>query len=305
MVGAMLPRETRSGWLIHAPAKLNVYLNVLGKRPDGYHDIETLICPVRVFDTLLIEPTRDATPGSVALSVDRSGARGVADDTPADDDNLVVRALRALWSACGVAASCRVRLVKRIPTQAGLGGGSSDAAAALVAANRVWRLGFGVAELERVASQVGSDVPGLVHGQPVVCRGRGERVEPAAIPAGVPCVIVRPEAGLSTAAVYRRCEGDMAPDPSRLTSLQEAWRAGRLDRLRGLMSNALQPAAESLSHVIGAVRTMFSEAPFVAHQMTGSGSAYFGVCSSDRHARRIAAWLRSQRVGWVRATSTC
>ncbi len=310
MLGTRLPRETKAGWLIHAPAKLNVYLDVLPQRPDGFHNLRTLLCPVRLGDSLLIRPTEEGE-SRIALSVHSclpSGGlpRSEAEPAPADDTNLVVRALRALWQVCGVAPSCAVTLWKRIPSQAGLGGGSSDAAAALLAANHIWRLGLSIAELERVAAHVGSDVPGLLHRRATLCEGRGAAVTPARIPSGMACVIAKPPVGLSTAEVFRHCEpsdGNARSDWS--AALLEALRRGAWEELPRLMTNRLQPTAQRLCRAIAQLEKLFSRFPFVTHQMTGSGSAFFGLCRNHRQAARAAAWLRGQRVGWVAATSTC
>src|SRR5437016_10219566 len=153
-----------------AHAKLNVFLRVLGRRADGYHEIESLIVPVSLADdvTVRLDP-------ELRLSV-----RGeLADSVPLDEDNLVVRAARVLAATGGVDAGADIELEKRIPVAAGLGGGSADAAAALLALNELWGCGLEAGELLACGAKVGSDVPALLAGRPVLARGRGEGVEPA------------------------------------------------------------------------------------------------------------------------------
>ena len=168
--------------VIQAPAKLNLFFEVLAKRADGYHEIETLMCPIDLYDTLHFQ---EDSSGEVRLRCRRvfgaggPGSRGLHDVTEGPD-NLVMRAVELVRRRAGVRRGARLLLVKRIPAAAGLGGGSSDAAAALVAANEGWRLGRSRDELAAWAAELGSDVPFFLAGTSAVCRGRGERVEPVA-----------------------------------------------------------------------------------------------------------------------------
>ncbi|MGA2258695.1 MAG: hypothetical protein ABSG53_28850, partial [Thermoguttaceae bacterium] len=145
--------------VIQTPAKLNLFFEVLGKRSDGYHEIETLMCPIGWYDTLCFrgasseELDLECQWGSVA-----SGGSGF-EEVPRDGKNLVLRAVDLVRRRTGTKQGARLRLTKRIPTAAGLGGGSSDAAAALVAANLGWRLGLSLPELASLAAELGSDVP--------------------------------------------------------------------------------------------------------------------------------------------------
>ncbi|MDZ7617406.1 MAG: hypothetical protein U1E05_10395, partial [Patescibacteria group bacterium] len=170
---------------VRAPAKINLFFEVLAKRADGYHEVETLMCPIDLYDTITF---REDPSGQVQLSSKqvfgaggrrraRSGGTG-GDVLPEGRDNLVVRAVELVRQTAGVQRGAAVRLVKRIPMAAGLGGGSSDAAAALVAANIGWDLNLGPDVLLRLAAQLGSDVPFFLAGSAAVCRGRGERIEP-------------------------------------------------------------------------------------------------------------------------------
>ncbi|MEQ8836838.1 MAG: hypothetical protein RID07_08545, partial [Lacipirellulaceae bacterium] len=165
--------KSPENWTALAPAKLNLSLEVLGKRDDGFHELETLMVPVRLFDTLSWTTTasKESSPFSFRLTNPTSG------DTPADQTNLVVRAVELLAKEAGTAPQGVFTLTKRIPTQAGMGGGSSDAAAALMLANRAWGLNYPNQRLARLAAKLGSDVPFFLAGGPAVCQGRGERTQ--------------------------------------------------------------------------------------------------------------------------------
>jgi len=214
-------RRVGPSLVVHTPAKLNLFLELLGKREDGYHELETLMVAVDLFDTLTFteEDSNDirlqcsglgaGKQGSVPGSFAPGGAAQASADAegegiPLGSDNLVVKAAQLLRGHAGVERGVRISLVKRIPSAAGLAGGSSDAAATLMALNRFWNLGLGVFELQRLASHLGSDVAFFVDGtSAAVCHGRGEIIEPLDVPLGLHFVIVRPRTGLSTALVYK------------------------------------------------------------------------------------------------------
>jgi len=296
-------RHTAAGIEVLAPAKLNLFLEVLGARPDGFHEIETLMCPVSLYDTLAFRNSHD---GEIRLRCETGfGASSPAaahdtsphDTLPRGTDNLVVRALMRLREAVGIGAGAAVRLVKRIPLASGLAGGSSDAAAALVAANEGWRLGLSRVELAKVAAELGSDVPFFLGRGAAICRGRGERIEPLAGLPALDFVVVRPPAGLSTADVYRACR---AGDERRsVANSVEVLRAGRSAEFAAGLFNRLEAAAASLSPWIGRLRGLFAELDCLGHQMSGSGTSYFGICRNACHADRVKRRLHSRGVGQV------
>lgn len=288
---------------IHTPAKLNLFLEVLGRRKDGFHEIETLMTPIGMFDTLDFSSNADgeirmtcrwATGVAAQRTASSSGRGSPWDALPAASDNLVVKALNRLRQHAGVEAGACVRLVKRIPAAAGLGGASSDAAAALVGGNRLWRLGWSRARLAEVAAEVGSDVPFFLQPGAAICRGRGEQIEPLGRLAPLHVVVVRPPAGLSTAEVYRHCQP--AETRCRIEGVVQAARRGCPVLVGRGMFNRLQTAAEGLSPWVATLRAAFERFNCTGHQMSGSGTAYFGVCRHARHAQHVAGKLRS--AGW-------
>ena len=293
---------------VWAPAKINLFLEVLGKRDDGFHEIETLMTPVGLFDTLYFqaETKRRGAATSIGLTCQwSSGCWGDrrGEKLPEGADNTVVRAVRLLQERTGTSAGATLRLVKRIPQAAGLAGGSSDAAAALAAANRGWRLGLSQAELAELAAQIGSDAPFFLAGGPAVCRGRGERVEPISRLGALRFVVVKPPDGLKTREVYARCQRAEAPRSS--AALVEALRRGDIHGAGRLLHNQLQPAAEELSPWIARLKREFDKLDVAGHQMSGSGASYFGLCRGARHARRLARRLRARGVGDVFAVRSC
>jgi 4-diphosphocytidyl-2-C-methyl-D-erythritol kinase len=293
------------GLLIQAPAKLNLFFEVLAKRSDGYHEIETLMCPIELYDTLHFQEDPN---GQLELRCRRvfgaggSSGRGL-DEVPEGPENLVLRAMELVRRRAGVRRGAKLLLVKRIPAAAGLGGGSSDAAAALVAANEGWRLGRSRAELAQWAAELGSDVPFFLVGGAAVCRGRGERVTSVDGLGRLSFVVVRPPQGLSTAAVYSVCRP--AAEPQSVGPLVEALRRGDWRQAGRRMLNRLQPAAEGLSHWVRRLREESERVDFLGHGMSGSGTSYFGLCRHARQARRCARRLEGLGVGAVFAVQSC
>lgn len=284
---------------IRAPAKLNLSLAVLARRPDGFHEIESLMVPVTLHDTLRVRRRDDA---AITLAVRYAGrlagaaGRALARDVPVDDSNLVVRAARALREQAGVTAGLDIELVKEIPSGAGLGGGSSDAAAVLVAAAGAWGLDWSRDRLAALGAGIGSDVPWFFTAAAAVVRGRGERVTPVAGVPPLPAVIACPATGLSTAAVYGRCIPDAtrAGDAMRLVA---ALASGGLEAAAPLLVNALEPPARSLSPEIDRLLAALADAGGFAPRLTGSGSACFVLARTLAEAEAVAARLAARRDG--------
>jgi 4-diphosphocytidyl-2-C-methyl-D-erythritol kinase len=211
-------------------------------------------------------------------------------DLSTGPDNLVIRAAEALRQHTGCRQGAELRLVKRIPLAAGLAGGSSDAAAALAAMNRIWQLGLTVPELARLGAELGSDVPFFLTATAAWCIGRGEQVTP--LPLGRPLlfVLVCPPGGLSTAAVYQNVR---VPDrPESGTEICEAAKAGDVDELGRLLHNRLQLPAERLYPAIADLQARLDRLHGAGARMSGSGSSLFALCRDRNEARRIAQELR-------------
>ncbi|MGW8256718.1 MAG: 4-(cytidine 5'-diphospho)-2-C-methyl-D-erythritol kinase [Thermoguttaceae bacterium] len=293
------------GLTVQTPAKLNLFFEVIKKRNDGYHEIETLMCPITIFDTVWFSAN---SHGNIEFHYKSAfGVKALAEPNsqkiPEDSSNIAVRAVELLRQRAEVRAGASLGLIKRIPSAAGLGGGSSDAAAALLAANIGWGLNWPSNKLARLAAELGSDVPFFLFGGFGVCRGRGEVVD-SFDPLGVlHFVVVQPPAGLSTQIVYKECQP--AENPSSVMTLRKALKEGKSYDAGTMLFNRLQPIAAKLCPWINRLQREFERVDCLGHQMTGSGSAYYGICRHARHARRLARRLQLLNIGNVFAVRTC
>lgn len=298
-------REAGRHVVVHAPAKLNLFFEVLDRRSDGFHEVETLVYPIDLFDTLFIRARLDER---VEFRVSCGGQRAFGDgnslgSVPADSSNLVIRAIELLRQKERYRLGADVLLIKRIPSEAGLGGGSSDAAAALAGANVAWKLNVGAERLAKIGAGLGSDIPLFFGEGASVCRGRGEIVEAAPASPVLHFALVRPPIGLSTAEVYGACE--VAREPRSLPRFLDAFASAHLGRIGGCLFNRLEAAAHDLTPWIARTRGVFEDLDCVGHAMTGSGSCYFGLCRHARHARRVARRLESCGLGKAYAVRGC
>jgi len=291
---------------VHAPAKVNLFLEVLARRHDGYHELETLMVPISIFDTVYFSvdserrirlTCRWAWGLEARGSANCSCHGGVWEELPEGKDNLAVRVLEHLRLRSGVESGASIRLIKRIPAAAGLGGASADAAAVLIAANDAWHLNWSRDRLAEVAAEVGSDIPFFCQPGAAVCRGRGERIERIEGLPQLDLVVVRPPSGLSTRDVYR-CVRVREP-VRRVDGILAALRQGHAGRGGRQLFNRLQLAAERLSPWIARLQAAFERQDCLGHQMSGSGTSYFGICRHAAHARRVASRLRAARFGAV------
>ncbi|MCL2544669.1 MAG: 4-(cytidine 5'-diphospho)-2-C-methyl-D-erythritol kinase [Clostridia bacterium] len=280
---------------LRARAKINWTLDVLGKRPDGYHELDMLLQSVTLQDTLTMEP-------AAKLSLEMRGWPRVR----VDERNLVLRAARALGEAAGTALGARITLEKRIPVGAGMGGGSADAAAALVGLNKLWGLHLAESELERIGLSVGADVPFCVRGGLQRAGGVGEVLRPLEAPRAFFLVAVQPCRGLSTKDMFATLHAD-ALDPAHRPdngAAMAALQTGNVRALAQAMGNVMEPVASALRPEIGECAARIAATGALRAQMTGSGSAVFGVYATARDARIALGALRTAyRAAWVMSTA--
>lgn len=257
-----------------AYAKINWALDVVGRRQDGYHELDMLMQTVALNDELSFE-----TAGSLSLTV---GGRPV----PADGRNLVLQAAQALMDYTGKRHGARIHLVKHIPVRAGLGGGSADCGATLLALNRLWRLGLPLKTLLEIGATLGADVPFCMGVGLARVRGVGERLLRMEAKQRFPLVILHPGPGLSTPQVFGQWDrmgqrGLALP----LDLAQSALAAGDLYAFARMTGNALEPPAIALLPEIWQARDRLLQLGAVVAQMSGSGSAVFGAFPSWEKAR--------------------
>ena len=267
--------------VIHCYAKINLTLEILGKRADGYHEVRTVMQTVGLADRLEVTAAAD-------LSFSCS------DPALATPDNLVYRAARLLQAEYAVRAGAALRLEKRIPVAAGLGGGSSDSAATIVALNRLWNLQLSLMEQRRLAAALGSDVPFFLTGGTALATGRGERIAPLPPLPQYWVVLVLLSRVLSTAAVY----GGVAPADytSGVTTADTvaAAQRGTLS-LQTRWHNALARPAQALAPGIAAAKNAMIQAGAPHAHVSGSGPTVFAVCQEEFAARTLADRLQEQR----------
>jgi 4-diphosphocytidyl-2-C-methyl-D-erythritol kinase len=268
--------------VVWAPAKINLFLEVLGKRADGYHEIATLMVAIRLYDTLVF---REVPSSDLTLSCYHP-------QLTAGPENLVLRAAKLLQERTSCQRGAKIRLVKRIPMAAGLAGGSTDAAATLLGLNRLWQLGLSNAELAKLGGELGSDIPFFFHLPAAGCTGRGEIVTPVELPTPLDVILLCPSFGMPTAAVYRNVA--VPPCPVSGEAVRQALAQGDVDSVGKLMHNRLQTAAESLDPRIAEFDQMLADATPAGHLMSGSGSTLFALCRSPEDAQRVAANLKTR-----------
>lgn len=251
---------------IPAPAKVNLFLHVTGRRADGYHTLQSAFMLIDWADRLHIECRRDGR-----LTRQDSG---VPADSPLPAEDLCLRAARALQQASGTSLGAHIVLEKHLPMQAGLGGGSSDAASTLLALNRLWRLHWPRERLIAIGERLGADIPFFLGGRNAWVEGIGERLTPLSLPAAR-VAVVKPPAGLATAAIFQAPELPRDTRPAIMEVFLAFLRTGDWSWGR----NDLQSVAERLCPMVRQCIDQLA-AVGIAARMTGSGSAVFAVLTS-------------------------
>ncbi|MCL6451656.1 MAG: 4-(cytidine 5'-diphospho)-2-C-methyl-D-erythritol kinase [Acetobacteraceae bacterium] len=297
---------------VEAPAKVNLFLRVLGRRGDGYHELETVFFALSLSDRVTLRETGSG----LEVRADRAGV-------PSGQSNLCYRAASLLWQRAIAeergrarqALGLRVHITKRIPVGAGLGGGSSDAAATLVGLNRLWDLGFSLSELEAAAAQVGSDVPFCLRGGTALGRGRGERLEPLPAPPPAWLVVAEPGFRVSTPVAYawldqlrsappRGARGrPPRPEPA-VGAMVEALRSQDLRLVAAALYNSFEAAVLPRYPLVARIRDALLAAGALGALMSGSGPAVFALAADESSAAVLARSVQglARRVFVVPAT---
>ncbi len=269
-----------------AHAKVNLFLHLLGRRADGYHELDSLVVFAAAADMLRAEPA-----ATLSLAVDGPFGAGLA-----GANNLVLRAARALAAATGTTRGARLTLTKVLPVASGIGGGSADAAAALRALDLLWGLGLGPDRLAALGAGLGADIPVCVQARPARMGGIGERLGPAPTLPRFGLLLANPGIALATASVFAAREGAFDPP----AALPESWPdAAAMAQDLARCRNALEPAAIALGPPIAAVLDALRALPGARlARLSGSGATCFALFDDDVAATRAAAELAATQPSW-------
>lgn len=262
---------------LSAAAKVNLVLEILGRRADGYHEIATVLQTVDLADRVILEEAS-------GLEL-RAGP-----EVPGDRTNLAMRAAVALREAASVEAGVRITLDKRIPVAAGLGGGSADAAGVLLGLNRLWRLRWPLDRLADLAVSLGMDVPFFLRGGCALATGRGEKLERIPGPS-LALVLVNPRFASSTAEAYAQVTPALYGDGGRAGAVVDALRSRRAARVAASLYNGLEDVVGARHAEIGRMQAALLAAGALGAVMSGSGPTVLGIARSFEHARQLRARL--------------
>ncbi len=265
-----------------APAKINLSLDVLHKRADGYHEVEMVMTTVDLADRLELEEL----PRNTIIISSQAGY------IPLDEKNLAFQAAQLLKERYGVRKGVYIHLDKKIPVSAGLAGGSSDAAAALRGLNRLWGLNLSAAELKALGAELGSDVPFCVEGGTAIARGRGERLEPIGSPPPCWFVLAKPPINVSTADIYGKLQAGAIKDHPHTAELLRAIRLRNYDLLCRSLGNVLEEVTMKLHPEVRHLKESMMRQGAEGCLMSGSGPTVFGMVWKESKAMRIYNGLR-------------
>ena len=267
---------------LNAPAKLNLTLDILRRRADGYHDLEMVMFSVDLCDRVTVGLRED---GKILV-------RAPGTDLPAGEDNLAGKAARAFFNETGSTPGADITLEKRIPAQAGMGGGSSDAAAVLRALNRYYDAPLSIMALAELGALVGSDVPFCVLGGTAMVEGRGERLRKLPDMPDCTFVICKPDFSVSTPELYQKIDTVAIADRPDNRAMEAAILAGDLGKVAENVCNVFDPVVTSDHLELNYIKSVCHSYGALAQQMTGSGSAIFAIMDSFEYAAVVCNMLK-------------
>jgi 4-diphosphocytidyl-2-C-methyl-D-erythritol kinase len=269
-----------------SPAKVNLFLNITGKRPDGFHELETIMVPLDFGDTITLE-LRDS---GTSLECDNP-------NLPVDQSNLALRAATALSTAFQPEQGAKIILQKRIPLAAGLAGGSSNAATVLTGLNRLWQIDAPTEKLDPVAASLGSDINFFLRAGAAICRGRGERVEPIPCKLSATVLLINPGFGISTKWAYQswaESARTLTAKPPDITLLARALAAGDLDAVGRALFNSLEAPSVTKFPVLELLKLAMRAHGAAGALMSGSGATVFGLFAEAAKATACGAEIRRE-----------
>ena len=256
------------GLLVRAPAKINLSLLIAGKRPDGFHEIETVMAKVNFYDEILIEAGQKA-----GIELICTGPCQV----PSGQDNLVYQAAKMLLESCGSPADVKITLTKNIPAGSGLGSASSDAAATLIGLNKYLNLGLPDALPAELAGRLGSDVAFFLGGPLAFCTGKGEKIKKLDENFNFPALLILSDVTVSTKRVYANYKPDYPLYEKLSARIKSHIRKNRIDLVSGMCANMLQESCFSLYREVAELKAGIESAGITSCCLSGSGSAMFSI----------------------------
>jgi 4-diphosphocytidyl-2-C-methyl-D-erythritol kinase len=266
-----------------APAKINLTLDALYKRDDGYHELEMVMTTIDLADRIdLIE-----IPNRSTISLESSSGL-----VPQDERNLAYMAASLLKRKMGIDRGVRIRIFKHIPVAAGLAGGSSDAAATLRGLNRLWKLGLSLEELAEIGAEIGSDVPFCVYGHTAIAKGRGEILIPIPAPPACWVVLAKPTHGVSTSEVFRALKVDQIEHHPQTSAMVAAIQTGDYEGMIKHLGNVLETVTMSRYPEVSRIKQKMIQFGADGVLMSGSGPTVFGLVKHESRARRIVNSLK-------------
>lgn len=273
------------GLRLRTNAKINLYLGVLGRRRDGYHELETIYHGISLADELTLQPS----PADITVEM---RGEAIVGEIPAHE-NLVFTAAGALRELAGVKSGAHIEVCKRIPIGAGLGGGSADAAGSLVGLRSLWEIAIGDDELLALAAELGSDVSFCIRGGTAAATGRGEHLTPLPAPATLWFVLGISTLPLATAEVYELWTPDTSTGAAGRAPMARALESGDVGEVAARLHNDLERCACKLRPELAGKKAALLDAGARGCLVSGSGPTVFGICGSAADARRVAARARS------------
>lgn len=290
--------------VVEAPGKINLTLEILGKRPDGYHDIRSVVLPVSLVETVVVSEREDAT---VTCCTAGEGVDAGELALLPLEKQLAVKAVRAMQKLCGTTCGCDISITKRVPIGAGMGGGSADAAGVMTALRLLWGVDLTRGAFLDAAARIGSDVPALLHGGAVLMEGRGEKVSPLFLssdPPPVPfwLVVAFPGIPVSTKSIYEQCSPSLTPRSEICDNAISSVRNGDVRAASSWVHNGLQSTVYKLHPETERFCLALRNGGALSTLLSGSGSAVFGLAESKSHALEIQKSLRGDM--WSRVVST-
>lgn len=269
---------------LKAHAKINLSLDVLGKREDGYHTLKMIMQAIQLHDTITVHEI----PTGVEIMCE-------APYVPNNSSNIAYKAAEAMLQKYGLRAGVRVEVSKRIPVAAGLAGGSTDAAAVLKGINTLFGLGIDPAELMQLGKTIGADVPYCIMGGTALAEGIGEELTPLAAPVNIPVVLVKPRIGVSTVWVYKNYKSEKVKERPDSQILVSALKSGDTRTMAANMKNVLESVTQEKYPVIATIKSELIRLGALGSMMSGSGPTVFGVFEDEEKAEYAFNKMRNSQ----------